>query len=121
MPQLENLHSEKRRYRRIATSIPMNLVADKRNVRAEAINLSMSGVCCRVDRPIDMMTCLEVVLLLPEEGAPDEVKYLECEGIVVRNEKTADGYHIAIFFSDIAIDAMRKLTAYIAAHGASAC
>lgn len=116
MQQLENRLPEKRRYPRIATSIQMSLVADNRNVRSETINLSMSGVCCRVDRPFEVMTCLEVILLLPEEGAPDDVKYVTCEGIVVRNEKSTDGYHIAIFFSDISIDEMRKLKAYIAAH-----
>jgi len=120
MPQLENLHLEKRRYPRIATSIPMNLVADKRNVVAETINLSMSGVYCRVDRPFEVMTCLEVVLLVPDKGAPDDVKYVECEGIVVRNEKTKNGYHISLFFNEMAIDEMRKLADYLASHGASA-
>ena len=120
MQQPEKSLSERRRYPRIETRIPMNLLADRRNVSAETVNLSMSGVCCRVDRPIEMMTCLEVVLLVPDKGAPDDVKYVECEGIVVRNEKTENGYHIAIFFNEMAIDEMRKLAAYIAVHSASA-
>ncbi|MFZ2631041.1 MAG: PilZ domain-containing protein [Desulfosalsimonadaceae bacterium] len=98
MQQPEKFLSERRRYPRIETRIPMNLVADKRNVSAETVNLSMSGICCRVDRPIEMMTCLEIVLMLPDEVAPDDVMYVECEGVVVRDEKTNDGHHISIFF-----------------------
>ncbi|MDA3894678.1 MAG: PilZ domain-containing protein [Desulfobacteraceae bacterium] len=62
MPQSKNTFFERRQYSRIETSIQMNLKADKRNVSAETINLSMSGVCCRVNRPIEMMTSLEIVL-----------------------------------------------------------
>jgi c-di-GMP-binding flagellar brake protein YcgR len=119
MQQPENIPSERRRYPRIETSIPMNLMADKRNVKAETINLSMSGACCLVNRPIAMMTSLEIVLMLPEEGAPDDVIYVECEGIVVRNEKTETGYHLSIFFNAIAKNEKRKLAAYIASHCSS--
>lgn len=119
MPQMENLSSEKRRYPRIVTSIPMNLVADKRKVVAETIDLSLSGVCCRVDRPMEVMTCLEVVLMVPHKGAPDDVRYIECEGIVVRSERMGNGYQISIFFSELPIGELRKLTAYLAAHTAS--
>ncbi len=95
MQQLENIPSERerRRYPRIETSIPMNLKADKHNVSAETINLSMSGACCRVNWPIAMMTSLNIILMLPDEGAPDDVMYVECEGIVVRNEKKVNGHH----------------------------
>ncbi|MDO9264645.1 MAG: PilZ domain-containing protein [Desulfosalsimonadaceae bacterium] len=116
MQQPEKSLSERRRYPRIETCIPMNLVADRRNVSAETVNLSMSGICCRVDRPIEMMTCLEIVLMLPDEGAPDDVMYVECEGIVVRDEKTANGHHISIFFNKMERDEMRKLAVYIASH-----
>ena len=119
MQQPEKSPSERRRYPRIETRIPMNLVADKRNVSAETVNLSMSGVCCRVNRPIAMMTSLEIVLMLPDEGAPDDVMYVECEGIVVRDEKTENGHHISIFFNDIKRDEIRKLAAYIASHNSS--
>ncbi len=116
MQQPENVPCERRRHPRIETSIPMNLVADKRNMSAEAINLSLSGVCCRVNRSIEVMTSLEIVLMLPDEGAPDDVIYVECEGIVVRDEKTENGHHIAIFFNEIESNEKRKLAAYIASH-----
>ena len=116
MKQPEKALSERRRHPRIETRIQMNLVADKRNVSAETINLSMSGVCCRVNRPIARMTSLEIVLMLPGEGAPDDVTYVECEGVVVRDEKTNDGHHISIFFSKMESDEMGKLAAYIASH-----
>ena len=116
MQQQEKPLSERRRYPRIETRIQMNLVADKRNVSAETVNLSMSGVCCRVNRPIKMMTSLEIVLMLPDEGAPDDVTYVECEGVVIRDEKTANGHHVSIFFNQMERDEMRKLAAYIASH-----
>jgi len=116
MHQPEKFPSERRRHPRIETRIPMSLMADKRNVSAETINLSISGVLCRVDRPVEMMTCLEIVLMLPHEGAPDDVIYVECEGIVVRDEKTANGHHVSIFFNNMEKDEMRKLADYIAGH-----
>jgi len=119
MTKSENDPSERRRYPRIETSIPMNLKADKRNVSAEAINLSMSGVCCRVNRPFEVMASLEIVLMLPDDGAPDDLVYVECQGIVVRNEKTATSYQIAIFFNEIERNEKRKLAAYIATHNSS--
>jgi len=119
MQQPENIPAERRRYPRIETSIPMNLMADKRNVSTEAVNLSMSGVCCRVNRPIEIMTSLEIILMLPDEGAPDDLIYVECEGIVVRDEETGNGHHISIFFNEIESNGLRKLAAYIASHRSS--
>lgn len=119
MPQSKNAPFERRQYPRIETSIQMNLKADKCNVSAETINLSLSGVCCRVNRSIDVMTCLEIVLMLPHEGAPDDMMYVECEGIVVRDEKSANGHHIAIFFNEIESNEKRKLSAYIDSHKSS--
>jgi c-di-GMP-binding flagellar brake protein YcgR len=117
MQQIENFSPDKRRYPRIQTSIPMNLMADKRNVSAETLNLSINGVCCRVNRPIAMMTSLEVILMLPDEGSPDDLMYVECNGIVVRNEEKENGHHISIYFNEIELDEIQKLAAYIAAHG----
>ncbi len=119
MQKSENVPSERRQYPRIETSIQMNLKADKRNVSAETVNLSMSGVCCRVNRSIEMMTSLEIVLMLPYEGVPDDVMYVECEGIVVRNEKTDNGHEIAIFFNEIERNEKLKLAAYIDSHNSS--
>lgn len=119
MPESKNAPSERRQYPRIETSIQMNLKADKRNVSAETINLSLNGVYCRVNRPIEMMTNLEIVLMLPHEGVPDDVMYVECEGVVVRDEKKANGHHIAIFFNEIESNEKRKLAAYIDTHRSS--
>jgi c-di-GMP-binding flagellar brake protein YcgR len=119
MPESKNAPSERRQYPRIETSIQMNLKADKRNVSAETINLSLSGACCRVNRSIEMMTRLEIVLMLPHEGAPDDVMYVECEGIVVRNEEKANGHHVAIFFNEIECNEKQKLAAYIDSHSSS--
>ena len=116
MQQPEKSLSERRRYPRIETRIPMNLVAEKRSVSAETINLSMNGVCCRVNRPIKMMTCLEIVLMLPDEGSPDDVMCVKCAGVVIRDEKAANGHHLSIFFNKMERDEMRKLAAYIASH-----
>jgi len=116
MQQPEKVPSERRRYPRIETSIPMNLMADKRNVSAETINLSMSGVYCRVNRPVEIMTSLEIILMLPDEGAPDDVMYVECEGIVVRDEKMENCHHLSIFFNEIERNEKRKLATYIASH-----
>lgn len=119
MPESKSAPPERRKYPRIETSIQMNLKADKRNVSAETINLSMSGVCCRVNRSIEVMTSLEIVLMLPHEGVPDDVMYVECEGIVVRDEKKANGHHIAIFFNEIERNEKKKLAAYIDSHSSS--
>ena len=119
MQKPENDPSERRRCPRIETSIPMNLKADTRNVSAEAVNLSLNGVYCLVNRSIEMMTSLKIVLMLPDEGAPDDLIYVECQGIVVREEKTDNSHHIAIFFNEIDSNEKRKLAAYIDAHSSS--
>lgn len=75
----------------------------------ETKDLSCIGALCQVNRPIPEMTHLKLILKLPNGIA-------ECEGTVVRVQKTAtddDSYDVAIYFFDIADSERQKIEKFI--------
>lgn len=115
--------TEKRRYPRINNQIRFEIRDNDNVVIADMINLSCIGAYCRVNKPVPLMTSLRIVLPLIYKNRINDVKYVECEGTVVRTERILtedDCYHIAIFFSDIAASEQKKITDYIEAHQPSA-
>ena len=81
-------------------------------------NISCSGVLCRMDNSLPLMEKMMVTIDLPDFSSDDMRFSLECEGVVVRNERIeceTDGieYQVAIFFTHLSDDAHRHIAGYV--------
>ncbi|MCD6185641.1 MAG: PilZ domain-containing protein [Deltaproteobacteria bacterium] len=75
----------------------------------ETKNISYHGLLYQAVKPIPEMTTLKILLKLPDD-------YVECEGTVVRVEKSAHEesiYNTAIFFHNISEAAKQKIMDYL--------
>jgi len=111
--------NERRGDPRLDNNIPVKICQEGGDLVAETQNISRSGVYCRVNKRIEPMTKLKIHLLLssPEEGKK-ETRKVSCEGVVVRSEpiKDGEGYHLAVFFSDITKRDAEYITDYVDAY-----
>jgi len=111
--------NERRGDPRLDNNIPVKICQEGGDLVAETQNISRSGVYCRVNKRIAPMTKLKIHLLLssPEEGKK-ETRKVSCEGVVVRSEpiKDGEGYHLAVFFSDITKRDAEYITDYVDAY-----
>lgn len=111
--------AERRRYSRINKRLSFKIKTGDSVVTAEMINLSCSGIYCRVNKLIPMMTNLRIVLALIYGNEENEVEYVECEGTVVRIEEVSpedDIYNIAIFLNNIEGSERDKIINFIEKH-----
>jgi len=111
---------EKRQHPRIAKILPIKLSdSDKEfDVLTETKNVSESGAYCWVNRPLELMTKLNVVILLPlRKNKKKVIGKINCCGVVVRLEHIDDTsqhpYRVAIFFSEIKDSDKKLLLSYI--------
>ncbi len=99
-----NSGAERRKHLRLEHNVPVKISGGDVDIVTETKDLSCSGAFCRINKFIAPMTKLKLNLLLPvRKGSKIVDKRINCEGVVVRIEATADGdfFHAAIFFSDI--------------------
>ena len=97
---------DRRRSPRIVTSLPLKLTDNEYDILTETKNISASGVYCSVDKPIEPMTKLNIIILVPQKkSGKKSVKKINCQGVVVRKEYVKNNghhaYHIGIFFNDM--------------------
>ncbi len=111
---------EKRKFPRINKRMVFKIESEEGPVaRAETINLSCSGVYCKVSKHIPLMSNLRIVFALIYGNGLDGVEYVKCEGVVVRVEEVlpqSNGYHIAIFFNEIEDSERNKIFDFIEKH-----
>lgn len=98
--------SERRRAPRVSAKLPLQLIARDANAAAELRDLSTIGLCCIFPEPIPEMTAVKLQLELGDKAH-------EIVGAVVRSERMDDGWEIAVYFTQIADEATRALTAFI--------
>ena len=99
---------ERRTFPRINDErLSLKLNAGDFDTTTHTLNISASGIYCKVDREIPLMSRVRVALMLPEaSGESRAVKNLEVDGVVVREHPVIiDGvikhYDIAIFFDSL--------------------
>jgi hypothetical protein len=98
---------EKRLHPRVSGALPIKISSDSNiDLVTETHNISASGVFCAVESPIDEMTKINIVLLVPvRKNTVKSVKKINCKGVVVRNTHVPDNgknpYWVGIFFNDI--------------------
>jgi len=111
--------NEKRSYPRIEGNLALKLCASDCDLVTETKNISASGAYCAVNRKIEPMTKLDMVLLVPliSKVNHKNVKKINCKGVVVRSDYIQDNgkqsYCLGIYFSEIKETDRRILSAYI--------
>lgn len=92
---------------------PLSLMLPEGRFEARLRDISESGVCFHVDRPVPEMTLLQVGFDLPGDGGPVAIRG---EGAVVRCEALSPHvahYEVAVFFNRLEDDAREHLRAYV--------
>lgn len=99
---------ERRGFPRIEdASLALKLNADGFDTVTHTLNISASGIYCKVDKEIPLMSRVKLMLKVPDFSRDDKtVKSLEVTGVVVREHPVIiDGetkhYDVAIFFEDL--------------------
>jgi len=96
--------NERRKDPRLDSNLPLKIHHDNGDIVTETGNISRSGSYCKVSEYIEPMTKLKICFLLPLKKEGKSVnKKINCEGVVVRSEPSAEEglYNIAIFFNNI--------------------
>ena len=109
---------EKRKCPRVDKALPIKLSDAEFDILTETKNISASGAYFPVDKSLQIMTKLNIVLLIPfKKSRTKEVKKINCCGVVVRIEDADDceqhPYKAAIYFSDLKDRDKKTLRCYI--------
>lgn len=106
--------AERRRHPRVTSDLSLDLKLDDGVHSARLRDLSESGICFFLDRPLDEMTVLEVAFELPTEGS--ERAKVATTGVVVRSRKISpavDHYEVALFFNGLDETSRAAMKAFI--------
>lgn len=106
-----NSAPERRISARLVDSFSFNIGYDGYDINASVVNISASGLLCRANREIPVMSKIQMALVLPGKAARPEA--LKVTGVVVRNEKDERGHRTAIFFLDMSAAHRKKLETYL--------
>jgi len=112
-------NQERRSFPRIAdTDFAMELKVGEYDTIIHTMNVSASGVYCKIDREIPIMSRVKIVLMMPGMKKSEGVSGLEVSGVVVREHPVIiDGetrhYDLAIFFDDISQKDRDTISNYI--------
>jgi|688.fasta_scaffold13061_13 hypothetical protein len=110
--------AERRRWLRVACDIPVTLNLGGSRCEAKLRDLSRAGACFFLDRPVPLMTVLELSL---ELKLPRGVRRIRGNGAVVRCERIAkavDHYEIALFLHELAEIDRKAIEEFLAQLGA---
>lgn len=98
---------EKRKFPRIKDEgLSLKLKLDDFDSITHTMNISSSGVYCKLDKEMPLMSRVKLMLMIPDPVKDGALIDLEVNGVVVRQHPvTIDGiikhYDVAIFFEDI--------------------
>lgn len=110
---------ERRKHQRAKKQLPLKIADKTFDVITETMDISSSGIYCRVTRLLQPMSKVEVVILLPSRNNGKQAKKIRCKGVVVRSEpvilKDAERAHhnVAIFFTEISQKDQKIIEAYM--------
>ncbi|RKY42566.1 MAG: hypothetical protein DRP85_02195 [Candidatus Makaraimicrobium thalassicum] len=110
---------ERRKYPRIRDeNISIKLSGDGFDTITQSLDVSASGIYCKVDRPIPVMSRVQLVLSLPGKPNASHPITMNIDGVVVREHPVKkDGrvqyYDVAIFFNMLMPKERKSLIQYI--------
>jgi len=87
---------------------------------SQSLNISASGVYCKVDKEVPLLSRVKIILMLPIDAKTDGGKMakIETEGVVVREHPViVDGnvihYDVAIFFDSLSVKDRESIKVYV--------
>jgi len=115
--------TEKRKYKRLKDeNISLKVKSGDVDIITKSLDISASGVYCKVEKELPLMSRIKVLLIVPkakkEEDGPGQTLKIETEGVVVREHPViVDGkithYDVAVFFDNISVKNREALLEYI--------
>lgn len=115
------VNEDRRHFPRIDDGhLSLKLKAADFDTITHTLNISASGVYCKVDKEIPIMSRVNLMLMVPDVSKEDKpVKSIEAGGVVVREHPVIiDGrikhYDVAIFFDNLSQKDREIISDYIA-------
>ncbi|MFA5255475.1 MAG: PilZ domain-containing protein [Candidatus Omnitrophota bacterium] len=114
---------ERRKFPRVKDEgLSLKLRLDDFDSITHTMNISSSGVYCKLDKELPLMSRVKLMLMIPDPVREGTVRDLEVDGIVVRQHPvTIDGiikhYDVAIFFEDLSEKEKEVIAGYIKRKG----
>lgn len=111
---------ERRRFPRIPDeTLSLKLNADGFDTITHTLNISESGIYCKLDKEIPLMSRVKIVLMIPDQAKDGPPRSVDVEGVVVREHPVIiDGkikhYDAAIFFDCLTPKVRELISQYIA-------
>jgi hypothetical protein len=112
---------ERRRSPRIADEgVSLEVKGGDFDIMTHTLNISASGIYCKVDKELPIMSRLQLMLMIPDPSKSDKSTVaIEVDGVVVRQHPVIiDGqvkhYDIAIFFENLSPKHREMISDYIA-------
>ena len=114
------MSEERRKFPRIKDDIvSLKLNLGDFDTIAHTLDISASGLYCKIDKEIPLMSRVKLILMIPDSSKEREsAKHLEVDGVVVREHPVIiDGetkhYDVAIFFDDLSEKDREAISNYI--------
>jgi len=113
-------HQERRHYPRVQDErLSLTLATGAYDTVAHTLNISASGVYCKLSNEIPIMSRVNLALMIPEAHAAGKPRTIKATGVVVREHPVIiDGkvrhYDTAIFFEDVSQKDRETIERYIA-------
>lgn len=110
---------ERRKFPRVRDEgLSIKLRLDDFDSITHTMNISPSGVYCKLDKELPLMSRIRLMLMIPDPAKKGALKDLEVDGVVVRQHPvTIDGvikhYDVAIFFEDLSEKDKEAIAVYI--------
>ena len=99
-------------------AISLKLKEDEFDTITHTLNISASGVYCKLDRGIPLMSRVKLMLVVPNRSGGEASKQIEVSGVVVREHPVIiDGqvkhHDIAIFFDGLTERDKEAISQYV--------
>ena len=107
---------ERRQSARLVDALAFKISFEGYDITSETLNLSTSGLLCRVHKNIPLMTQIDIILLIPDHAKGESVQLkIKAKGVVVRAEKDAQTnmYKLAIFLTQMTKTHKERFETYI--------
>ena len=110
---------ERRKHQRVKKQVPLKIADKTFDIITETVDISPSGIYCRITRLLPLMSKIEVILLLPSRSNKRQAKKIRCQGVVVRSEPVIlkdtekAHYNVAIFFTAISKRDQNAIASYV--------
>ena len=108
---------ERRRAKRVDANLAVTISGAPEGAEGRTLNISTNGVYFESPKFIDVLTKVELELVIPGTGSGNEER-VTCEGVVVRVEPEHEDpevsrYHVAVFFAYVSKSSQAILSRYI--------